>query len=576
MSRYDGRTFTTFTAEGELGSQIVNQILRDRAGNMWFATELLGAVRFDGETWTSYGKEQGLADNHVLSMAEDPDGALWFGHAGAGVTRFDPKAEADARCTIFSAKEGLVGYPVRDIFVDRGGHLWFATDTGVSRYDGRIFQTLTAADGLAASTVHSVAQDGAGHMWFGGIEGLTRFRPPPAWPPRVTLHGITADRRYKSTAELKIPSTANLVSFEFGAMSFKTRQAATIFRYRLRGHEEDWRRTFAKQVEYEDLPIGDYVFEVAAVDRDLVYSEPATVQIIIDPPYNQIALWCGLGLSIIGMVIASGYGVKRRRERNRLQLERDQAREDLVKELEQELETARDLQLGLMPKEAPRVEGLEIAARCIPATQVGGDFFQYFRESDSLSVSTADVTGHAMEAAIPVVLFEGVLDTHLRLGTHRLEDLFSRLNDVMAERLTGRTHVCFSMAQIDIHTRAVRFANAGCPYPFHFHAATGDVTEIEADAYPLGVQVGTTYHAVETQLAPGDRLVFCSDGIIEARNATGDMFGFDQTAETLRRGCLAGLGSEALLERILHELRSFCGDHPQEDDQTIVVLGVES
>ena len=575
-SRYDGRAFTTFTAQDGLGSQIVKQILRDRAGNMWFATELRGAVRYDGETWASYGKEQGVADNHVLSMAEDRDGALWFGHAGGGVTRFDPKAEADARCTIFSAKEGLVGYPVRDIVVDAAGHLWFATDTGVSRYDGRVFQTLTAADGLAASAVHSVAQDRAGNMWFGGIESLTRFRPPPAWPPLVSVHGVTADRRYKSAAELEIPSTANLVSFEFGAMSFKTRPGATIYRYRLKGLEEDWRRTYDEQVEYEDLPIGNYVFEVAAVDRDLVYSEPATVHLAIDPPYNQIALWCGLGLSIIGMLIASSYGVKRRRERNRLQLERDQAREDLVRELAQELQTARDLQQGLMPKEAPSVEGLEIAARCIPATQVGGDFFQYFHQADGLSVSTADVTGHAMEAAIPVVMFEGVLDTHLRLGTRRLEDLFSRLNDVMAERLTGRTHVCFSMAQIDINTRAVRFANAGCPYPLHFHAATGDVTELEADAYPLGVQAGTSYHAIETQLLPGDRLVFCSDGIMEARNARGDMFGFDKTAETLRQGCEEGLGSEALLERMLHEVRRFSSDHPQEDDQTIVVVGVAS
>ena len=252
-----------------------------------------------------------------------------------------------------------------------------------------------------------------------------------------------------------------------------------------------------------------------------------------------------------------------------------QEQRDTVITLAAELERAREMQMALMPAESPHIEDLQVAARCIPATQVGGDFFQYFHLGDRLSVATADVTGHAMEAAIPVVMFAGVLDSQMQSGPD-IESLFSGLNDLMAQRLTGRTHVCFSMAQIDINTRAVRFANAGCPYPYHYHATSGAVTELVANAYPFGVRAGTTYQAVETQLEPGDRLVFCSDGIMEARNAEGEMFGFDQTAETVRQGCQSDLSSEALLERILSEVRSFSGDQPQEDDQTIVVVGVES
>ena len=122
----------------------------------------------------------------------------------------------------------------------------------------------------------------------------------------------------------------------------------------------------------------------------------------------------------------------------------DEAQRQLLEELEHELQTAHDMQMGLMPKESPRVAGLQIASRCLPATQIGGDFFQYFHQGDRLSISTADVTDHGMEAAIPVVVFDGVLDSQVEIAGE-LEDLFSRLNERMVSRMPGRTHVCFSI-----------------------------------------------------------------------------------------------------------------------------------
>ena len=201
--------------------------------------------------------------------------------------------------------------------------------------------------------------------------------------------------------------------------------------------------------------------------------------------------------------------------------------------IEKELQTAHDLQMGLMPSEKLRIDGFDISGQCAPAEQVGGDFFQYFHQDNCLIIATADVTGHAMEAALPVVMFEGVLDTYMRLGELRLEDLFERLNDAMAERLSAHTYVCFSMAQIDLTTRALRFANAGCPFPYK--AKSGEITELPVSAYPLGVRAGTSYRGIETRLEPGDRLVFCSDGIMEARNAGGEQFGSSKPRQSSNR-----------------------------------------
>ncbi|MCZ6679703.1 MAG: triple tyrosine motif-containing protein, partial [Candidatus Poribacteria bacterium] len=81
--------------------------------------------------------------------------------------------------------------------------------------------------------------------------------------------------------EVTIPTSARLVAFEFHGKSFRTRPEGMVYRYRLVGHNEDWKNTHDHRVEYQDLPIGNYNFEVLAVDRDLVYSEPASVMLTI-------------------------------------------------------------------------------------------------------------------------------------------------------------------------------------------------------------------------------------------------------------------------------------------------------
>ena len=252
----------------------------------------------------------------------------------------------------------------------------------------------------------------------------------------------------------------------------------------------------------------------------------------------------------------------------------DGAQRQLIDEMEKELQTAHDLQMGLMPAEVPHIPGFDFAGRCIPANHVGGDFFQYFEQDDKLALAMADVTGHAMAAAIPVVMFNGILDKQMELGGD-LESIFKGLNRSMYRNLDSRTFVCFTMGELDPSTRSFRFSNGGCPYPYHFQATTGEVVELEVDAYPLGVRPDTDYQMVETQLHPGDRVIFCSDGITEAENASGEQFGYDRTSETILKACEEGLSAEATIDRILEVVDAFKGDAPQGDDMTCVVVRVE-
>ncbi len=297
-------------------------------------------------------------------------------------------------------------------------------------------------------------------------------------------------------------------------------------------------------MEYEDLPVGTYTFLVWAVDRDLVYSTPpVAVGITINPLFADLGLASKVGLALVGLLAISGWAVKKRRA--------------LFVEMEQELKMAHDLQMGLMPTQRPQLAGFDLAGQCRPAHHVGGDFYQYFSKQGSLSVVLADVTGHAMEAAIPVVMFSGLLESQMESGGF-MEDLFGRLNRSLYRALDKYTYVSFAMGELTPGTRALRSLSCGCPYPLHFQAERGEVVVLAMSAYPLGIRPEATYQALEIPLDPGDRVVFCSDGMVEAGNAAGGLFGFERMAEAVRSGCLEGLPASGLVEAALRRGECLC------------------
>jgi len=455
------------------------------------------------------------------------------------VTRYDGQSFAT-----LTAADGLGANTVATIFEDREGYLWLGTEGGgVSRYDGEMFQTLTRQDGLAGNTVRAIHQDEDGTFWFGTSNGMTRYRPPPPVAPAVFIDSVVAGRRYEATEEVVAPLSTGLIVFEFHALSYKTRRDAVVYRYRLRGHEESWQTARRRRVEYQDLPLGAYVFEVVAVDRDMVRSEePARVslRIVPDPKDQQIDEL-----------------EQRVRERTRELEETHQqlaeSQERLIEELDKELRIAHDLQMSLMPTASPRLQGTEVAGQCISANHVGGDFYQYYERPAGLSICLADVTGHAMEAAIPVVMFSGLLDKQMEYSLE-LEERFDSLNRSLCRSLDDHTFVCLTMVDVDSTGEAIRLASCGCPYP-------------------LGVRADNAYTATEITLHEGDYLVLHSDGFSEAANARDEIFGFERTIEVVRSGCRQEVAPEELIARLTDEVTTFAGDAPQADDMTCVVVG---
>ena len=159
---------------------------------------------------------------------------------------------------------------------------------------------------------------------------------------------------------------------------------------------------------------------------------------------------------------------------------------------------------------------------------------------------------------------------------HGLEDLFAKLNGTLHASLERRTYICFAMGELDLVSRTFHVSDCGLPYPCHYRAATGRVTELETNAFPLGIRPDTAYEAMEIQLEPGDRVLFFSDGLVEAANGAGEFFGFERIEATIRQGCVDGLSAQALMQYVFDAVKTFSGDAPQEDDQTLVVLHIET
>ena len=279
VSCYDGHTFINYTTEDGLVSNDVSQVFQDCAGDLWISTEG-GVSRYDGHTFTNFTAEDGLICDKTDSVIQDCQGRIWITTI-EGVDVYE-----NGRFTHFTTADGLPSNKALLAFEDSKGQLWFSTWGGVCRYDGQVFQTFTKEDGLGGTFVPCICEDDDEQLWFATSRGATCYRQPFSSPPRVTVGSVVADRRYTDLADVQIPASAGLLAFEFHSVSFTTRPEAMVYRYRLRGGDNDWEATHDRRVEYPNLAPGRYTFEIVAVDRDLNYSAAATLSLAIVPDHR--------------------------------------------------------------------------------------------------------------------------------------------------------------------------------------------------------------------------------------------------------------------------------------------------
>ena len=237
-----------------------------------------------------------------------------------------------------------------------------------------------------------------------------------------------------------------------------------------------------------------------------------------------------------------------------------------------ELMYARELQLSMLPECAPSLDWADICSISIPATEVGGDYYDYFVDRDSVALVCGDVAGHGMAS--------GLVLSAVRGGFALLHDSLShpagvlrRLHDVVTLTTRRRMLVTISLVLLDSVRKKACIASAGHP-PVILRRADGTVTTIDLFAPPLGVRLPVNIPQREIDVAAGDVLVLHSDGIYETRNEADEVYGLERLQNVVRD---AGGGSaQDLRDAILSDLSQFRGAVEQDDDVTIVVCRMTS
>ena len=239
--------------------------------------------------------------------------------------------------------------------------------------------------------------------------------------------------------------------------------------------------------------------------------------------------------------------------------------------LERDLALARELQFRLLPQAPPTLANLEVAAKFLPARAIGGDLYDFLDYSLSrLGIVIGDVSGKGAPAAIYAALVSGILRSHAPIEPGPAE-MLSAVNNSLGERRIDAQFVSIIYAVWDEARRTLQVANSGLPRPIYCH--DGKVEIIEATGLPLGLFDDAEYDEFTFRAKPGDMFVFFSDGILDARNTEGELFGRQRVEQIVAR--CAGRPADYVVDCLFKAVEEHAAGVEAFDDQTVVAIKVK-
>jgi phosphoserine phosphatase RsbU/P len=235
-----------------------------------------------------------------------------------------------------------------------------------------------------------------------------------------------------------------------------------------------------------------------------------------------------------------------------------------------EMEIAKQIQLSLLPASPPSLPGIDCAGRCVPATHIGGDYYDLFVHGDQLDMVMADVSGHSVGAALIMVETRSVLRAQLQ-SLSRPAEIVATLNDLLHDDLT-RAELFITMAYMsyDMTSGRLRYTNAGHPPSLLYRPSSSTFAELDADGLIIGVEKGVTFDEPTLQVERGDLLLLYTDGIIEAEGPGGELFGTERLRDLLASQYRNSAAN--IINSVLDAIRSYTGGSSFKDDISMLLL----
>jgi serine phosphatase RsbU (regulator of sigma subunit)/predicted ester cyclase len=236
--------------------------------------------------------------------------------------------------------------------------------------------------------------------------------------------------------------------------------------------------------------------------------------------------------------------------------------------VEQELQVARSIQQASLPKEVPELEGWQISRFYQPAREVGGDFYDFLElPNGRLGIVVGDATGKSVPAALVMASARSMLRAVAQASDYSPGEVLRRVNDSLVMDIPPNMFVTCFYAILDPSSGSLTYANAGHDLPYLWHG--GAAEELRARGLPLGLMPGMRYEEGEASQREEHGVLFYSDGLVEAHDPKGEMFGFPRL-----QALIAEHGEEGSpVDLLLEELYSFTGEGwEQEDDITLLTL----
>jgi ligand-binding sensor domain-containing protein/serine phosphatase RsbU (regulator of sigma subunit) len=617
-----------------LSSNSVKAIHEDPSGVLWIGTHA-GLNRFDRRrgTFTAYrhdpGNPRSLSHDLIYAgIVANPDGTMWIGTYGGGLNRFDPRSGLAERF-VHDPGDGnsLSNDMVLAIHRDPAGAIWAGTRVGLNRFDpvSRRWQHWYESDGLANEVIYGIIPGHRSELWlssnkgiiclqpatgtirnynmndglqsnefnggawhagrsgmayFGGIYGLNLFRPgniaDNEYSPPVVITDFRIDNRsvqvgerriagYRLASsipyadEIKLSYKETFFSFEFAALDY-TAPAKNRYAYMLEGRDPGWIDQGDRHyVSFIRLSPGKYRLRVRGSNNDGRWNEmPGGLRIVIVGPFWS--RWWFRALMAV-LLVAGLLLFYRRRLKSMI--------------LKRELRAAHDAQMSIMPQGDPAPSGLDVSGICLPANEVGGDFFDYLwfqQDPNRFGIVIGDVSGKAMKAAMTAVMTSGMflVKSHEAIP---LPEMMSSINRSLCEKTDKTIFVAICLASFDLSRRHFRFCNSGLCRPLRLRRGAVTVLESAGDV-PLGVLPDQQFPFQEVALQPGDVLVFFSDGVPEARNGEGEFFGNERLRTVFASAAALADSAVAVKKGIIAAIQAFSGSSRQFDDITLVVVRV--